>query len=253
MSVTKPIIDLAIIIPTLNEQHYIGKLLNSIAAQNVAPKEIVVVDATSPDKTVKEVRKRHKTLPQLECYQIPKHTISRQRNTGASNTTSPYILFIDADMVFLDPHSLKNLYEEALKTRADFAIPQILPDSQNKLDTFLYLLHNGIPKTLKPIKALATTQCLFVVREIFEKAGRFDEEIKVGEDFDLVSRMQKEGGKFVILKKSTIYSSVRRLEKDGRLRFVGLLGISLLLIMLVGYKKNPIYKKYDFGHFPKED
>ncbi len=249
----KPTIDLAIIIPTLNEEHYIGKLLNSIGAQSVAPQEVIVVDANSPDKTVKEIKKRQRILPQLVWYQIPKYTISRQRNLGVAKSESSNILFIDADMIFLDQESLKNLYEEALEKEADFAIPQILPDSESKLDTFLYTLHNGIPRTFKPIKAFATTQCLFVKRTVFDQAGRFDEEIKVAEDFDLVSRMHKIGGKFVILKHSTIYTSVRRLEKDGRLRFVGLLGISLLLILLVGYRKNPISKKYDFGQHPKLD
>lgn len=245
------IIDLAVIIPTLNEQAYIGRLLDSLAKQSVSPKEIIIVDAFSKDKTLEEIRKRRDVLPQSHYSQIPKKTISRQRNLGVEKTVSPYILFLDADMVFHDIHALETLFNTAREKEADFAIPKILPESSSKFDRFLYVLQNRIPKTLKPLKAFATTQCLFVTRDIFEKAGGFDEGIKVAEDFDLVTRMQKNGGKFVIVDDAIIYNSIRRLKKDGRFRFIGLLVISMLLILVVGYKKNPIQKKYDFGNHPK--
>src|SRR6476659_2031064 len=99
-------LDLAIVIPTLNEEHYIGILLDSIASQTVLPKEIVVVDAESKDKTIEEIKRRQspstdaqdiKHLPQLKYFQIPKYTISRQRNLGVKKTSSEFILFLDAD------------------------------------------------------------------------------------------------------------------------------------------------------------
>ncbi len=245
------IIDLAIIIPTLNEEHYIGRLLDSLSIQTVSPKEIIVVDAISKDNTMVEIKKRQRVLPQLDFDQMPKYTISRQRNKGVEKTTAPYLLFIDADMVFQNTRSLETLFQTAISKKADFAIPKILPDSTNKVDRFLYLLQNGIPKALKPVKSLATTQCLLVTRVIFQAAGGFDDGIKVGEDFDLVSRMEKEGGDFAIVDKAVMYSSIRRLKKDGRIRFVGLLTLSLLLILLVGYKKNPIQKTYEFGKHGK--
>ncbi len=62
MSNSKIIIDLAIIIPTLNEEHFIGRLLDSIISQSVMPKELVIVDAYSKDKTIAEIKKRQKKL-----------------------------------------------------------------------------------------------------------------------------------------------------------------------------------------------
>ena len=50
-------IDLAIIIPTLNEEHFIGYLLDSIIRQNIQPKEIVIVDAYSKDTTLDIAKK----------------------------------------------------------------------------------------------------------------------------------------------------------------------------------------------------
>ena len=42
---------ISIIIPTLNEEKYLTHLLESIKKQSIAPKEIIVVDALSQDKT----------------------------------------------------------------------------------------------------------------------------------------------------------------------------------------------------------
>lgn len=241
------VIDLAVIIPTLNEEAYIGILLDSLATQTVQPKEIIIVDAYSKDKTIEEIEKRKTVLPQLQYFQIPKDTISRQRNLGVQKSSASYLLFIDADMFFRDKNALEMLVANAFAKKADFAIPKILPDSTNRFDAFLYVLHNGIPKTMKPWKAFATTQCLLVTRTIFEKAGRFDEKVQIAEDFDLVARMQKKGGKFVIIDNASIYSSVRRLERDGRLRFVGLLTLSCISIFFLGYKRNPVQKAYTLG------
>src|SRR3989304_7470559 len=94
----KTLIDLAIIIPTLNEEHFIGRLLDSIIKQSVAPKEIVVVDAYSKDKTVEEIKERQKKFPDLHYFKVSKSTISRQRNLGVKHTTCPHLLFLDADM-----------------------------------------------------------------------------------------------------------------------------------------------------------
>src|SRR4051794_40731780 len=99
-------IDLAVVIPTLNEEQYIGALLDTLASQTVQPKEVVVVDAFSTDRTEQEVKKRFKILPQLRFYQIPKYTVARQRNFGAHKTTAAHLLFLDADMQLPDPETL---------------------------------------------------------------------------------------------------------------------------------------------------
>ena len=110
-------LDLAIVIPTLNEEHYIGRLLDSIAKQTVKPKEIVVVDAFSKDLTGEEVQKRMKKLKNLKLFRLPKHTISKQRNFGANNTSAKHILFLDADGQLKDPDTLKKYMDEVERRR----------------------------------------------------------------------------------------------------------------------------------------
>src|SRR5258708_4861948 len=159
--------DLAIITPTLNEEHYIGKLLDSIASQTVQPKEIVIVDAQSQDKTIKQIKKRQKKLPQLNFYQISKYTIARQRNFGAKKTKSPNILFLDADVELRDPRTLEKFLEEVLKRKPDVATAEFLPDSDDIMDKLFFKGWNLSYKALKPVWPMANTIDFFVKRSIF--------------------------------------------------------------------------------------
>ncbi len=241
-------VNLAVIIPTLNEEKYIGILLDSIASQTVLPKEIVVVDAESKDKTISEIKKRQKFLPQLKYYQIPKYSISRQRNFGVAKTKMQSILFLDADMMLKNPQSLEQYLEGVNLKMADFAISTIRPLSKKRLDNFLYFLLNMVPKVCKPLKYYATSMNFFIKRQVFNKVGGFDENIIIAEDFEFVNRLEKSKLKFVILDKPEIYNSVRRLEKEGRIRWNFILLMSLFFVLTVGYKKNPIVKKYGLGN-----
>jgi glycosyltransferase involved in cell wall biosynthesis len=239
--------NLAIIIPTLNEEHYIGKLLDSIASQTLLPKEIIVVDAESEDKTIDEIQKRQKSLHQLKYYQIPKYTISRQRNFGVKKTKSEHILFLDADVILRDKRVLEDYMKGVEKERPDVALAQNVPDSKDWRDKGIFKFGYVMMKATRPIWPTSVAINMYVKRKSFEKVGGFNEEIKVAEDFEFVQRMYKNGYKFIIFNKPQVHSSVRRWKKYGRLTTMAVMWTSLFLIFLVGYKKNPVKHVYKFG------
>jgi glycosyltransferase involved in cell wall biosynthesis len=240
-------VDLAIIIPTLNEEHYIGKLLDSIATQTVQPKEIVVVDAESSDKTVAEIKKRQLHFRQLKFYQIPKYTISRQRNYGAAKTKAPHILFLDADVILRDKKALEIYWDQIQEKKPDVAIATNIPDSKDLRDKAVFKAGDLLIKFSRLFWPASVGINMYVKRASFNEINGFDEEIKVAEDFNIVQRMTKSGGKYLVFGKPKIHSSVRRWAKYGRVRTMTLMGTSLFLIWLVGYKKNPVQKVYKFG------
>ncbi len=262
------VIDLAIVIPTLNEEKYIGKLLDSIAAQSVQPKEIAVVDAFSKDKTESVVKERQKTLPQLKFYQIPKSTISTQRNYGVKKTTAPHILFLDADTFLKDPASLDKYFTEVLDRKPDLAAATNLPvdapkEVQNEMkesgirkiksafnkaeNTAIFVAADVAFKATKPIWPMAMGINLYVRREPFEKLGGFDENLRFAEDHELVQRMCKHDNKFLFLKHPKIYTSTRRMEHEGHFQYVAKMLRSFLHIVTKGYHSNPT--EYKYGHF----
>lgn len=247
----KEIIDIAIIIPTLNEEHFVGYLLDSIAHQSVLPKEVVVVDAYSRDKTVNEIRRRQKTLPQLKVFRIPKFTISRQRNFGVRQTTAKNLLFLDADTELRGKDILKRYFEQIKKRRSDVAIATNKPTTNHWKDNMYFRAMDLIFRISKPVWPMATCMNMYIKRAVFEDVGGFDESIAVGEDFELVHRIVKAKYRFSIISDPKIHASPRRFEKEGRIRFALKATRSFIRVVRHGHRNNPI--EYEFGHFTEVD
>lgn len=246
-------VDLAIVIPTLNEEKYIGRLLDSIYLQTVWPKEICIVDAFSQDGTTQEIKKRQKKLPQLQYCQIPKFSIGRQRNLGVKKTKSLQILFLDADTVLVDPKTLEKYLREAEKKKAKLAVAENFPLSDHWKDKAYFQAANLGTRVGKFVMPAAVGINLYCKRNVFEKLGGFDESIKVGEDTEMVERFAKNGVLYEILEEPKIYTSVRRLRKEGRIRFVLMMINSFINDHIFGYRKNPISKEYEFGNHRPTD
>lgn len=243
-------IDLAIVIPTLNEEEYIGGLLESIARQTVQPKEIAIVDAFSKDKTGEEIKKWRKKLPQLKFYQIPKDTISRQRNYGVKKTQAPKILFLDADTALIDDDTLEKYMEEVEEKGAAVAVACNYPLSRHWKDKAYFEAANLTTKVGKFVWPMAVGINLYCDRQVFEKLKGFDEKIKVGEDIEMVQRFARKGFLYEVLERPKIHTSVRRLRKEGRIRFVLMMINSFINSHIYGYSKNPTAKDYEFGKHP---
>lgn len=241
--------DFAIVIPTLNEEHFIGRLLDSISRQSVLPKELIVVDAYSKDNTIEEIKKRQKKLPNLRYFQIPKSTISSQRNLGAQKTSSPHLLFLDADMEFREKDILEKYFTEILKRMPDVAAATTLPDSDNWKDKLYFQTEDLAFKLLQYFWPVVTARNLYIRREVFNRVGGFDEGIAVGEDQELVQRIVKKGGELVILKTVKLHTSVRRVAREGRRKYALKMVLFGVNIFLRGHKKSKV--KYEFGNFKK--
>ena len=243
----KPTINLAVIIPTLNEQLFIGKLLDAIIKQTMQPEEIVVVDAFSKDKTAQEVKIRQKYLPQIKFFQIPKKTVARQRNFGVKKTKSPDILFLDADMEFRQKGDLEKYFKEVKTRKPEVAVAKNLPDSNHWKDRVYFEAEDMLFKLSKFFWPVITARNLYITRKIFNMVGGFNENIAVGEDQELVHRILGNGGKLIFLKKVKLHTSARRVIKDGRIRHALKMMLFGINIITRGRDKSKV--DYEFGHF----
>jgi len=198
---------ISIIIPTLNEEKYLPKLLKSIKKQNFNDYEIIVADANSIDKTV-EVAKS------FACKITKGGLPAIGRNQGAKIAKGDIFLFIDADSALPDDF-LDSLLKEFKKRNLDIASFPLYVKG-NRFDKFAYWIYNFWTKI--SAKFLPhTTNSLLVKKEIHQKINGFDEEIKIGEDHDYVKRAAKYG-KFAFIKTKPILASDRRFKKDGRFK-----------------------------------
>jgi 4,4'-diaponeurosporenoate glycosyltransferase len=91
---------LSIIIPARNEEHNIPTLLRSIAAQSVRPREIIVVDDGSTDRTAALARQLGATVMASQPLPDGWRGKTWACHQGAQAATGGLLLFLDADTWF---------------------------------------------------------------------------------------------------------------------------------------------------------
>jgi glycosyltransferase involved in cell wall biosynthesis len=205
----------SIIIPTLNEEKYVGVLLEALCKQDFKDFEVIVVDAKSPDKT-REVVEKYLGKLDLRFVLSPKKGVSYQRNYGAKLAKYDHLVFFDADV---DPEKkfLTKIAEYIREKPAGILTSWNIPISEKPIDDLIYWVHNQI--LLEGVKKLspgAVGTFIYVQKRIFNQVGGFDESISFGEDWDLAKRVFERGYKYTLLKDPKIRVSIRRFDKEGR-------------------------------------
>jgi glycosyltransferase involved in cell wall biosynthesis len=91
---------LSFVVPTLQEEKAIGPMLRWIREKVTLPKEIIVADGRSTDKTVERARGlADKILISKGVAPSP----ARQRNQGGFEASGEYIVFLDCDVTIENP------------------------------------------------------------------------------------------------------------------------------------------------------
>jgi len=233
---------ISIVIPTLNEEKYLPRLLFSIENQNFnGDFEIIVADADSKDKTVEIARN-------FGCKIVKGGLPPEGRNEGAKAVSGDLILFLDADLA-LPKDFLKNLLREFTQRKLVVASTPLLPRGK-VIDRVFFGIYNFWAKMTQRFLHQGG-QVILVKRKVHKKIGGFDEEIKIGEDFVYLKEAAK-FGKFGFLKSAFAFSSSRRFEKEGRFKTYlkyFLVGIHMLFF---GPVKSDIFK-YRYGHYDEID
>jgi len=237
---------ISIIIPTLNEQFYLPKLLAALEKQTFRDFEVTVVDGGSGDKTVFEATR---FVGRLNLKIIEdQRGISRQRNLGARESQGEYLLFLDADVV-PSPAFLEILLREVERKKIDAGIAFPRPLAANPWTRIMATV-GGIClfSLLFPIYKNCIGADFVVRRKAFEKVGGFDESLLFAEDNDLLQRLLKSGFSYKVLYKPKIKMSLRRFERDGYLRYTLRTLFSMILISLFGIRRTQKIVRFEFGH-----
>ena len=232
---------LSIIIPTLNEEKYLPLLLESIKKQGFFDCEIILADAGSQDKTL-EIAKKY------SCKIIPGGLPAKGRNEGAKIAKGEVLFFLDADTVLPDNFLNKALLE--FKERSlDIASFCLIALPKNKLSSFLLNIFYNQPIILLETALPHAATGIFVRKEMFEKVGGFDEDVKLAEDHYLARRAKEVfQAKCGIIKTTEVFVSDRRFRTDGWVT----IGIKYLLcelhLIFIGPVRSDIFK-YKFNHY----
>ncbi len=246
---------LSIIIPTLNAENYVGRLLQSLCEQTYKDFEVIVVDGQSEDDTISAAAKFADKL-KLRVINSPKRNVAYQRNLGAANARGELLLFLDADII-LKNNFLECCIAEFNSRCLDVASCYLRPmeGRQGVLNIFRIwdilvwqLFFNAILCVAQYTYPVSPGGGTFVKKWVHEKVGGFDETIKLAEDHEYAKRTAK-FAKFRILRK-TMFVSMRREDTDGRVRVLVKYVLATFHKFFFGEIRSDVFK-YQFGHYKK--
>lgn len=92
----------AVVIPTLNEEKFIARCLDSVISQSYpfADIDVMVVDGGSKDRTKEIVTAYNKKHPNIRLLTNPRRIQSIAFNIGVLNSSAPYIVRLDAHALY---------------------------------------------------------------------------------------------------------------------------------------------------------
>ncbi len=202
-------VDISIIIPTLNEERYIENTLKSIKKQKTNMDfEIIIADGYSKDKTV-EIAERYVDMVVFE----KKKTISAGRVKGMKSAKGKLLVSTDAD-VWMNENWLDKLVKPLEKYAA--CIGKSCPLDGNVVENLFseVILSPSSYVLSKTGMYLAGANNLAFTKEAYQKAGGFNPELVTAEDTDLIKRISK-FGKIKYNKDAVVYVSMRRVRSWG--------------------------------------
>lgn len=207
----------SIVIPTLNEEHYLPHLLQSLSKQTFKNFEVIVSDGHSTDKTSDVVKTFQKKIALLAMINAQKRNVCFQRNLGAKNATGRYLVFFDADCV-IERKFLQKVYNHIQKEESLLLTTWLEPDSKEVIDELIILLTNfSIELARYTKKAFIPGFNIIIERNVFWVIGGFDEKVIHAEDIYLAQNARKKGIALRFLREPILTVSMRRFRSEGRL------------------------------------
>lgn len=229
----------SIIIPTLNEEKYLPKLLGDLSTQTFNDFEVIIVDGKSDDNTINIANSFRDSLPALRVIKSPKRHVCTQRNLGAKSSLTEVLIFSDADNR-LPPYFLQGIKYRWELEKVNILSPLLEPDKKSPGNRNIAVAINlflDLQMSIKPHFLLES--CVIIDKNCFMKVGGFDEKTNYGEGTVFMDKAIELGYSAKIIKDPTYSFSFRRLKKYGTARIVSNT-IRLQLMDLLGLDQGKI-------------
>lgn len=226
--------NVAIVIPTLNEEDFIQECLNSVFSQTypLEKMDIMVIDGGSFDKTIEIVEEILSTHSNVRLLHNPKKIQSIAFNIGVSLSNAPIVVRLDAHAKY-DAHYVELCVKHIVgnKDYGNVGGKWSIYPSQNTLIAHANALLNqsrfGIGGASYRIgnkaKEVDTVPFGAFPRKVLNVVGTMSEQLVRGEDNEYNYRIQKKGYKIFFdpeikctyYSRSTIKASIRQMYGNG--------------------------------------
>ena len=204
-----------IVVPAFNAETYLTQTLDSVLAQTISSWELVVVNDGSSDGTAALAGCYARRDPRICLLSQENHGVSAARNLGAAGTHAEFLIFLDADDVW-EPDALAALLDTLHahpEAPAAYGLARYIGKQGEPIEPgvceghqqFRLGLENGEVIVWPPdrpttfaveavMERVMTCGTVLIRREAFEKAGSFDTDLRMWEDWDFWLRLSRVGG-----------------------------------------------------------
>ena len=210
---------LTIVIPAKNESRLLPTLLNSLCRQDYPCMpwvKVFVADAGSTDGTQQLALG---FADRLDVEVIPGGLPSVGRNAGARRATTPYVLFIDADMELKDPTLVRRAMELMQRRNLHCVTTNIWCSSGTMRDHVLYVANNIAQYGSKIVRPFSTGMFMLFEKATYDRLGGFHEGALYAEDYLLTKKVSNR--KFSVVS-GRIHTTNRRFRNMGHIKIVGM-------------------------------
>lgn len=233
----------SIVIPTLNEEHYLPLLLGDLTQQSYQDFEVLHIDGNSEDKTIEKARSFQDRLD-VTSHVTEIRNVSHQRNMGAEAARGTWIIFMDADnrlpAYFLDGIR----YKIAKNSKTELFTTWVSIDSDKSLNQPIEQTINfGLEAGKIVGKEWSVGALIGIKKDILKKEYLFDTKQKVAEDTLFVKKLVDAGFIFSIFREPKYSFSIRRLEAQGTVKIA-----RTWAKLTINYFLGKDFTENDFGY-----
>ena len=200
---------LSVVIPCKNEGIRIKEILSDLNSQYYVNGMNVMVSDSSDDLSthlyidsqlngVCKIKKIEGGLPSVA------------RNNGSNLITTPYILFLDADMRIPTKTFISSVLNEIIEKEGELLTCKF--DTTDGEYTYVYRIFDKIQKLHRITGPFALGGMMLFRTDVFNKLGQFNEDDVVAEDYNLSRKVPS--NKF-ILSSRVILTDSRRFKNKG--------------------------------------
>lgn len=197
---------ISIIIPTLNEEKNLNKLLPYLRSHAIAETEIIVVDSCQSTDDIDDICKVNDVV-KMVCTESSR---AAQMNLGAASASGDILYFLHADAT--PPNTYIHDIGKAIDEGFDFAIFSYRFAS----DSLLLAINSKFTKR-KGLFAGGGDQSICMLKSTFDSIGGYDENFSIMEDFKLFHTAKRKGLKYKVIPNDMIVSA-RKYDENSYLR-----------------------------------
>jgi len=183
--------EVSVVIPTFNRAAMVVEAVESVLAQEGVDLQLIVVDDGSTDDTPSRL---HRFSAAVQYHRQPRSGVSASRNRGVALSRAPLIAFLDSDDLWL-----RGKLE--IQTRFMTEHPEAMICQTEEIWVRKGRRLNPKSRHRKPSGdifqrslelCLVSPSAVMIRRELFDRAGYFDETLPMAEDYDLWLRVAAE-------------------------------------------------------------